>query len=283
MFKLTLPIALLLSLSLVEAKDNSSAYSNDTAPADDTYEDKPKNDTIYYAKSVEIQDYDYKFHEITNLTTEQVEKQYTNKVGGYECVTLFKQIKDIYTRKVEIDEELKNLTQSYHVTCEPVKGGCCLAGYIHCKNEYDEENYSQCVLPEDCCASHGMTTCESKNHPAGDDTDYAVGKCADYEEVLYCYDWCCEEDEYYCQGDCIKDDYKLDTCEARFNSEEEPFPKTCCCGVDCCEEGEILHCHTKECCVENTVLDMGDDYDGNDVCCCSNSKASCCPNLGNVC
>ena len=77
---------------------------------------------------------------------------------------------------------------------------CCMPGYVHC-----EGDPYHCVLPEECCASHGLVYCEhSKNHPCDGEYvhDYSVGDCKYDLEVLKCYEWCCEEDEFYCLGEC---------------------------------------------------------------------------------
>ena len=141
----------------------------------------------------------------------------------------------------------------------------------------------ECVLPSECCASHGLKHCPvSRNHPAGNAHDYAIGKCLTEEEELVCYDWCCEENEFFCEGSCVPDGTQVATCEPTTPPNNATFPKTCCCEEECCDSTEIYMDSLQACCEENTVITPG-DATHNAACCCSGTGFTCCPNLTNVC
>ena len=72
---------------------------------------------------------------------------------------------------------------------------CCLPGLVHCDGYGD-----YCVTPDQCCELHNKHYCpHTRNHECVESIDYSVGTKCDHDKgYLKCYDWCCEEDEFYC-------------------------------------------------------------------------------------
>ena len=86
-------------------------------------------------------------------------------------------------------EEIKYLKEHIDEKIDEYNENCidkCFPGYVRCEGDYSQKCIKEC----DCCASHYLSCCpDSKNHPTSEH-NYATGE----GEVLYCYDWCCEED-----------------------------------------------------------------------------------------
>lgn len=109
---------------------------------------------------------------------------------------LFSQIVDEYKYVEEALNQIDSLVDEYNKNCADK----CLPGYVRC---YGDDS-GKCILECDCCTLNSLSCCDSDNHPANT-FNYATGD----KEVLNCYDWCCPDDNTYCDGNCYKDSLPL--------------------------------------------------------------------------
>lgn len=155
--------------------------------------------------------------------------------------TVAAQCLDIFTRIVEnlkiIHETIEatdTLIEEYNTICNEK----CLNGFINCDGV--------CKTNEECCLDNTLVACDTNNH------DYPATPVANSPEAV-CYNWCCEEDEYHCQGQCISENIPVDGGEITFGTEpngDGTFPKECCFGDDCCTAPATWNMNTfpPQCC-----------------------------------
>ncbi len=206
---------------------------------------------------------------------EEITSYWKNRTNGKHCVDVFTQITEKFELLQEVVYDIDGLIETYNRDCNDK----CLPGYVKCKDDEEEK----CILRCDCCAHHNLECCDSDNHPTSSE-NYAVGE---EDEPLYCYDFCCEDNQVFCDDVCIDignplgpgnslpyptDDY------GGVGSNGE-FPIICCTGDDCCEDGEIwpewISPDQFFCCVPDEIISGPD----GDFCCCDMAEHTCCPNL----
>ena len=195
---------------------------------------------------------------------------------------MFKNIVDGYAEVKGKVTDINDWIDEYNTKCSDK----CMPGYVKCAGN----NENKCIAACECCSNNDKYCCEgTDNHPYSD-INYATGE----GEVLYCYDWCCGEDTTRCNENCIPDasglPYGFGPSTVGEDASGNPvlYPKVCCNGQECCEDGEsfIDHLTTKEpfCCIIDEVVNPAEVSEGAaPVCCCSDSSSVCCPNLGEHC
>ena len=166
----------------------------------------------------------YDIIHISDYTVNEITTFWENKENGQYCTDLFNTIITKYNDLVLAAEEIDNKIDEYNTNCHDK----CLPGYVKCEGDYS----NKCIKECDCCASHSLYCCsDSSNHPPST-YNYATGD----GEVLYCYDWCCQEDETRCNGQCVPDEAGMPAGYGPATSADGP--KVCCEGQDCCDAGE---------------------------------------------
>lgn len=232
-------------------------------------------------------DFHWSFNEITSWSDSDVQSFWEFRQNGEFCYALFKTIKANLLYYEELAVTIDGDVETYNTQCSDL----CLPGYLKC----DYSRPDTCVPECECCDLAGGTCCAGPNH-SEDEVDIGA-------TVHKCWEWCCEDTETRCHDYCypygadmglgfghpdLPEDVE-DSGSDGYTYDEEPevstegYPRYCCEGQDCCDEGltYIPWMTTQEpiCCVPNTMVEILD----HDCCCLEEENSYCCPDLEDHC